>query len=349
MPRLKNLTRNLSGALFLLFLAIIYTMPLLNIEHAQLQPNQKILVRCDLDVPIENGQIQDEFRLNSCLKTLQYIIAHEAFPVIIGHMGRPTQNDQNLSTQQLKPFFDKNLIPGKYELLENIRFDARETQNDLNFAKEIVSQTNATLYVNEAFASSHREQTSITMLPKILPSFAGFTLINEVQQLSTLTKNPVRPLTAIIGGAKLETKKPLVKKFVETADFVLLGGKLGLDWDTYQPSNLYLPTDYIDNKDIGPQTIAVYERIISRAKSVVWAGPMGLFEQDQYATGTQKIAQAIANSQAFSVAGGGDTIHALTKFGLLDKFKFISTGGGAMLDFLSNGNLPGLKVLGYNG
>lgn len=342
-------------------------MPLLNIEQAQIQSNQKILVRCDLDVPIENGQIQDEFRLQACLKTLQYIIAHQATPIIIGHMGRPTQNDQNLSTQQLKPFFDENLIPNKYVLLENIRFDAREAQNDLAFAKELVSHTNAAFYVNEAFASSHRDQASITMLPKILPSFAGFTLFNEVQQLSALSKNPARPLTAIIGGAKLETKKPLVKKFIETADFVLLGGKLGLDWDTYQPSNLYLPTDYLDNKDIGPQTISVYERIISRSQSVIWAGPMGLFEEPPYATGTQKIAQAIANSQAFSVAGGGDTIHALNKFGLLDKFsslaassskelprdialgRFISTGGGAMLDFLSNGNLPGLKVLGYNG
>ncbi len=348
MPRLAS-HKEIKRALFLLFLAIIYIMPLLNIEQAQIQPNQKILVRCDLDVPIEDGQVQDEFRLNSCLKTLQYIIAHEATPVIVGHIGRPAQNDQNLSTQQLKPFFDKNLIPTKYELLENIRFDVRETQNDLNFAKELVAQTKATIYINEAFASSHREQTSITMLPKILPSFVGFTLFNEVAQLSALLKNPKRPFTAIIGGAKLETKKPLVKKFIETADFVLLGGKLGLDWDTYQPSNLYLPTDYIDNKDIGPQTIAVYERILSRSNAVVWAGPMGLFEEPQYSTGTQKIAQAIANSQAFSVAGGGDTIHALNKFGLADKFSFISTGGGAMLDFLSNGNLPGLKVLGYNG
>lgn len=329
-------------------------MSLTSIEHAKIQPKQKILVRCDLDVPIQNGQIQDQFRLNSCLKTLRYIIAHEATPIILGHMGRPkTSNEQNLSTQQLKPFFDQNLIPNHYELLENVRFDPREAQNDLTFAKELIQQTQATAYVNEAFASSHREQTSITMLPKLLTSYVGFTLANEVQQLSALLTNPKRPLVAIIGGAKLETKKPLVKKFLETADFVLLGGKLGLDWDTYQPSNLYLPTDYIDNKDIGPQTFQIYERIIMRAKSIVWAGPMGLFEEEKYALGTQKIAQSIAQAtttqSAFSVAGGGDTIHALTNFGVTKDFSFISTGGGAMLDFLANGNLPGLAALGYNG
>lgn len=324
-------------------------MPLTSIQTLKPEPNQKILVRCDLDVPIENGTIQDEFRLNSCLKTLQYIIAHEAIPVILGHMGRPNNNDPKLSTQQLKPFFDKNLIPTKYELLENIRFDERESQNDLTFAKEIIKQTNASIYVNEAFASSHREQTSITAFPKILPSFAGFTLFNEVTQLSALIQNPKRPFVAIIGGAKLETKKPLVKKFLETADFVLLGGKLGLDWQTHQPANLFLPTDYIENKDIGTKTIQTYQRIINRAGSLIWAGPMGLFEEAKYSMGTQQIAQAIVSSLAFSVAGGGDTIHALTKLGLLDKFGFISTGGGAMLDFLSNGNLPGLKALGYNG
>jgi phosphoglycerate kinase len=329
-------------------------MSLTSIEHAKIQPKQKILVRCDLDVPIQNGQIQDEFRLQSCLKTLQYIIAHEATPIILGHMGRPTTlTEPNLSTHQLKPFFDKNLIPEHYQLLENTRFDPREAQNDLSFAKELVQQTQATAYVNEAFASSHREQTSITMLPKLLPSYAGFTLATEVQQLSTLFSNPKRPLTAIIGGAKLETKKPLVKKFLETADFVLLGGKLGLDWDTYQPSNLYMPTDYVENKDIGPETVKVYERIISRSQSIVWAGPMGLFEESKYAHGTQQIAQAIAlatsHSAAFSVAGGGDTIHALAKLDMLSKFSFISTGGGAMLDFLSNQNLPGLSALSYNG
>lgn len=324
-------------------------MPLICIKDIAITPGSKVLVRCDLDVPVADGRVVDTFRLKSCLDTLKFIIAAGAVPVILGSLGRPDGFDESLSTKHLKPFFD-NELGGTYELLENCRFDPREKLGDMEYAKELVEKSGATLFVNESFGMSHRAYTSIVTLPKLLPSYAGFTLHSEVLNLSKVVKSPARPLVAIIGGAKLESKKPLVTKFVEIADYVLVGGKIGLEWDTYIPQNLFLPLDYSDEtkKDIGIKTAEAYTKLIKRSATVVWAGPLGFFEHDNYCLGTNSIAQAVTSSNAFSVAGGGDTIHALTKAGLLDKFSFVSTGGGAMLEFLVRGNLPGLLALGYN-
>ena len=321
------------------------------ITEAQITAGSKILVRCDLDVPLESGKILDPFRLKASLPTLNYIKEHGAMPVIVGHIGRPHGVEPELSTAVLTSFYDEQLGVGSYVLLENVRFDYREKEADISFAKELVERSGASSYVNDAFGVSHRSDTSIITIPKVLTSYAGISLINEVTNLDRVIKSPKRPLVAVIGGAKLETKKPLVKKFVEFADYVLIGGRIGLEWDTYVPSNLYLPSDYSDNQkfDIGIKTAETYVNILNRASTVVWAGPMGKFEEERYALGTNVIAQTISKSSAFSVVGGGDTIHALTKNGMLGSFTFVSAGGGALLDYLVFGNLPGLKVLGHKG
>ncbi len=321
------------------------------VTDAKIVLGSKILVRCDLDVPIENGKILDTFRLTAGLPTLNYIKEHGAMPVILGHIGRPKGADSEFSTTVLASFFDKQLGAGNYVLLENSRFDSREKDADMGFAKELVQKSGAVSYVNDAFGVSHRSDTSIVALPKVLTSYAGISLMNEVSNIEKVIKNPIRPLVAVIGGAKLETKKPLVKKFVEFSDYVLIGGRIGLEWDTYVPSNLYLPSDYSDDRkfDIGIKTAETYVNIINRAGTVVWAGPMGKFEEEKYALGTNTVAQTISKSPAFSVVGGGDTIHALTKIGMIKSFSFVSAGGGALLDFLVLGNLPGLRALGYNG
>lgn len=326
-------------------------MPLKCISDFLIDSGSKVIVRCDLDVPLENGVILDDFRLTASLSTLHFVLEHKATPVILGHIGRPEGVERQFSTSVLNEFYDSHLGSGNYMLMENTRFDPREKSADLEFAKELAEKSQASVYVNDAFGVSHRQDTSVVSLPRILPSYAGLSLVNEIKNIEIVTKNPKRPLVAIIGGAKLETKKPLVKKFVDTADYVLVGGRIGLEWDTYIPSNLYLPSDYSDDKkfDIGIQTAQTYVNIINRAATIIWAGPMGKFEEDKYALGTNTIAQTISRSSAFSVVGGGDTIHALKRINMLTSFSFVSAGGGALLDYLVYGNLPGLRALGYNG
>jgi phosphoglycerate kinase len=321
------------------------------IDNANIKLGTRILVRCDLDVPIENGKIIEPFRLNAGLKTLNYIIGMGGVPIIAGHMGRPDGKIvPKLSTSQLKPYFDDNLH-GRYELLENLRFNVGEEKNDPGFSDELARK--ADIYVNECFSTSLREHASFVGIPKLLPSYAGFQLVKEVETLKKVLVDPARPLLAIIGGAKIESKKPAIQKFAQIADGVLVGGRLALDGPVELESKsltdkVYCPVDYVDNKDIGPKTLAGWEEIILAAKTVVWAGPMGLFEDEKYSWGTKCVGEFIIEAVkkgCFAVAGGGDTVTALDKFGLFDQFSFVSTGGSAMLDFLVFGTLPGIDAL----
>jgi len=231
--------------------------------------------------------------------------------------------------------------------LENLRFNFGEEKNDAAFAQELASK--ADVYVNECFSTSHRAHASFVGVPKLLPSFAGFRLMEEVNTLKNILDNPTRPLVAVVGGAKVETKGPAVTKFLEICDCVLVGGKLAHAFSTVSSDHLLVAHDFSNNGfDIGPKAIATFVDIIKTAKSVIWAGPLGLCEEG-YLEGTQSVAAAIIESCAFSVVGGGDTIAALKGLGLLSKFSFVSTGGGAMLEFLIKGNLPGLEALGYRG
>ena len=168
--------------------------------------------------------------------------------------------------------------------------------------------------------------------------------------LKKAVENPKKPLVAIIGGAKVESKLPVINKFLRISDAVLIGGKLGMEWKQSIPDNMFMPKDYLeDNKDIGPETVKGFAAIIQTAKTIIWAGPMGAYEEEKYAGGTRSIAEAIVSSPAFKIAGGGDTLAALNKFGYLERFDFVSTGGGAMLEFIAKGTLPGLEALDYHG
>lgn len=318
-----------------------------SIKKADIGNNTKVLVRADLDVPIKNGKIQDTFRLNKLLPTLSFIKSKNAKIILIGHIGRPGgEYKEKLSTKHLKSYFDRVLGENNYKLLENLRFDSREREGSEDYAREIIVKTNADIYVNESFANSHREHTSMVKIPELLPSYAGIRLQEEVDTLLGVLENPERPLILIVGGAKVETRKPVVGKFLQIADDVLIGGKIGFNWKGKKPKNLHLPADYKEGKkDIGTKTIKEFKVILTAAETIVWSGPLGVFENSKFIEGTKEIAQAVAGSRAYSIVGGGDTVAALKKIGVLNDMSFVSTGGGAMLKFLEAKNLPALRVL----
>jgi len=323
-----------------------------SIDTANLQPGIRVFVRGDLDIALENGEIKETFRLDHLLPTLNYLKEKNTGIIIAGHIGRPQEGKERISTQILLPYFNEKLGAGTFELLENLRFSKGEENNDLDFAKSL--SENADVYVNDCFATCHREHASIVGIPKFLPHYAGFGLLNEIANLNKIF-NPARPFVAIIGGAKLETKKPIVKMLFQIADYVLTGGKIGMDWNESIPANLILPIDYAcDKKDIGEKTVKRFSEIILNAKTILWAGPLGVYEEDEFNKGNMLIAKAVFKSGAYSILGGGDVIAAIDKLGLLrsnsslDKFNFISTGGGAMLEYLVKRTLPGIEALNNN-
>jgi len=322
---------------------------MVSVEKANITNGTRVFVRCDIDVLVENEKISETFRLDVLLETLNFIIQKSGKPIIAGHIGRPEGKVvKELSTQYLLPYFNEKLGEGKFELLENLRFDPREETNDETFAKELASK--ADIYVNESFATCHREHASIVGVPKLLSSYAGFRLQKETNTLNKVLQNPEKPLVVIIGGAKIESKAPVISRFLEIADHVLLGGKIGQEWKKNIPVNLILPTDYApESKDIGKETIAKFAEIIRNAKTVLWVGPLGMYEDERFINGTSKVALVITeNPRIFSVVGGGDTITALNNLGHLQKFSFVSTGGGAMLEFLAKGTLVGIEALNKN-
>lgn len=348
---------------------------------------KRVLVRCDFDVPLDKkGNILDDFRLRKAVPTVKYLLDKGAKPILMGHLGRP--GGKVVEHLKIEPVRKRmfELLGKEVEILENLRFDKREKENDEQFAKDLASLGD--VYINDAFAVCHRKHASIVGVPKYLPSGAGLLLTEEIKALSI--DNAARPLVAVIGGAKVLTKIKVIEEFLEKADHVLIGGKIAnsiLAVKKLIPSNhlpeqevisevekinltsvkLHLPVDVIVSKDeihsreralakvkedemmldIGPETIKMFSEIIKEAKTIIFAGPVGYFENPLYEKGTKEITQAVAETDAFKITGGGDTVSALAKFSLLDKFDHVSTGGGAMLEFLSGEELPGLKVLGY--
>jgi len=300
---------------------------------------KRVLVRCDFNVPLDkNGKITDDFRITQTLPTLKYLQDEEAKLILISH--RSDRGSLDSAWKRLGEYIDIREI----KFLENLRLNEGEKKNDDKFAKELAGL--ADIYINDAFGVCHRNHASVVGIPKHIPSGSGFLLHKEVKMLSKILEDPEHPLVAIIGGAKLESKAKVIDKFLEIADQILIGGKIGFDLKT-KSSKLYLPTDYNNGFDIGPQTIEIFTNILKKAKLVIWAGPMGKFEESQYNEGTRKIAEVIIKSSAFSIVGGGDTIESLNKLNLKNKFDHVSTGGGAMLSFLAGDELPGLKALGW--
>lgn len=307
---------------------------------------KKVLLRLDLDVGIDTS------RIKSAKETLVFLVENSAKTIIIGHKGRPNGvKDDSLSLKGLTPVLSsligKEVVfegEGRVVLKENLRFDPREETNDENFAKELASL--GQFFVNEAFAVSHRPHTSIIGVAKYLPHAAGFRFVSEVENLSKVIQNPKRPLVVLISGIK-EDKVEMAKSLTQIADKVLLGGKLPKYFRERNPNpeKLMIADLSFDGFDITLNSAERFGLEIAKAGTIVLAGVVGKYEEEGYRLGTKKVFEAVAASNAFKVAGGGDTEAALSLFGLTDKFDWISVGGGAMLDFIVKGTLPGIAAL----
>ena len=338
-----------------------------------------VFLRADLDVPlsqlstINNKQltIEDDTRLVSAIPTIEYLLKHNAKVIIGGHLGRPKGVDRNLSLEPIAEWFCSKYhvssikygkrgefngweIGENIFLLENLRFFEGEEKNDEGFSKNLASL--AQIYVNDAFAMCHRNHASIVGITHFLPPAVGFHLEKEVQNLTRAMENPKRPLVVIVGGKKIETKLPIVSKMHRIADYVLVGGKIAEESQAFlkvryekiqgKKSVLLIADSTPDGLSITEKSLYNFLDIIPLAGTIIWNGTMGFIgEKEDEFQATRKIARAIIKSKAYSVVGGGDTVEFLNKLGILDKFSFASTGGGAMLAFLSGEKLPGIEAL----
>jgi len=377
------------------------------LKHANIK-DKKVILRVDFNVTIQNGKVTEDFRMRATLPTTEYLLENNARRIIIlSHFGRPDgERDLKYSLAPVAKHLSKLLnreveflenmesaekFQGKIALLENLRFYKEEEQNDEAFSKKLAAL--GEVFLQDAFGVCHREHASIVGVPKLLPSYAGLLLEKEVNTLAGILENPKRPLTILIGGAKISTKMAVIEKFLDFADNVCLGGALAntvlkakgmavgrslveesmlekIKEVEFTDTRLHLPLDVkiAQDKDapngikikaagsvkddeiildIGPDTQQLFASIIHKSKTVVWNGPMGYLENKQFAEGTEHVARELARAGegVLTVIGGGDTYNTLEKLDIMDKISFISTGGGAMLDFLSKGTLPGIEAL----
>lgn len=319
---------------------------------------KRVLVRVDWNVPIERGKVVDDFRIKKTLPTLEYLQKAGAKVLIATHLEL-----ENASIEPLKMY-----VPQGMKLLKNLRDNPGEIHNSEKFAKKLASS--ADIYVNEAFSVSHREHASIVGVPKFLPSFIGLQFADEIRELSKAFY-PKRPFLLILGGAKFETKLPLLEKFAHIADEIFIGGALANNFFKIQgvdvgdslvddgefglsklleTKKIILPADTIvvDNKimDAGPIAMENLRTKIGKARLILWNGPLGFYELG-YKTATLQLAKMIAEHERDSIVGGGDTLAAIKELNMWDKYSFVSTGGGAMLDFLATGTLPGIEALNH--
>lgn len=302
------------------------------------------LVRLNLDVKDPN---RDSLRITSSLPTLRHLLAYGAKPVIISHRGRPQGAETSLSLKPAIAVLEKELGV-TLDWKENLRFDPREAENSIGLAKELAY--GADIYINDDFATSHRTAASLVAIAKLLPAYAGLHLEEEIKNLSKVRDNPEYPRVVILGGIKIEDKLGVIQKLENADTQFLLGSAYNLPRETLpRHANIVLPIDGIGSGaqwlDVGPQTIQKYTEIITKAKTIVWGGPVGNAENKAYVHGSRAIAQAIITSKAFAVAGGGDTADFLQKENLVSGFSFVSTGGGAMLAFLAGEKMPALETL----
>ncbi len=379
---------------------------------------KRVLVRCDFNVPMKDGKITDESRIDGALPTIKYLIENGAKVILCSHMGKAKGPDKNLS---LKPVAerlsgklgqpvvfaaDDNVVgekakagvaamkDGDVVVLENTRFRPEEGKNDDVFSKELASL--ADIYVNDAFGSAHRAHSSTQGVTKYLDTaVGGFLIAKELKFLGNAVNNPERPFVAILGGAKVSDKINVINSLLEKVDTLIIGGGMAYTFLKAQGYSigtslleadrqdyalemvekakakgveLLLPVDHVAGAefkestpplatedqnipdgymgmDIGPKTIQLYKNAIDNAKTVIWNGPMGVFEFPNFAEGTRSVAEAMAKSQAVTVVGGGDSAAAANQMGYGDDMTHISTGGGASLEFLEGKELPGIAAL----
>jgi len=383
---------------------------------------KRVLLRAGFDVPIEDGKVRDTTRIEAMVPTMRYILEHGAMLIILAHQGRPKgKRVPAMSQKPLVPVLEKllgvsvrfsdewvgpdaqktaeALNPGEVLLLENIRFDEREkVKKDPSLGKELAEL--ADMYVNDAFTNCHRSHASMVDVPQHLPSYMGIQLAEEVKNLSVVLEDPKRPVVLIIGGAKMETKIPVIEHFLDKGDDVLVGGciantfiaargfdvgtskydaqfiekaqEIMLESEKEEMAMLHIPRDAVlateaaesaekvnlpvENIvgdmaifDIGKVTIGRYREVIAKAGTIIWNGPLGLYEMNRFSHATKRIAEAVAKATekgATSIVGGGDSVDFFKRYGYpTDKYTFVSTGGGAMLEFISGKELPALQAL----
>lgn len=345
---------------------------------------KRVILRVDFNVPIKNGVIEDDFRIQKSLLTIDFLLKKGAKILIITHLGK--DGSQSLEGV-IKRFFQIAKLnkeeKSRIEFFENIRKFEGEEKNEPNFAKQLAKLGD--IYVNDAFSVSHRSHASVVGITRYLPNYAGFQLLEEVQNLSKVIKNPKHPFLFILGGAKFSTKMPLIKKYLKLADYVFIGGALLSDFlkakgfeigkslvddenygierilrnkrliipefvvvknnlGKFEQKNIkdVLNTDTI--LDVGEKSIENISLIIQKSKLILWNGPLGKYE-DGGDKATKILLNKISKTKAISIIGGGDTVELISELKMQDKFTFVSTGGGATLDFLSKGTLSAIKAL----
>lgn len=347
-------------------------MALQNIKGVDFS-NQRVLIRVDFNVELDNvALIAEHFKIEVSRETIDHILTFPGAKVaLLTHLGRPDgKREAASSTERLLPLVRKalgrevvfvdecvgekveqalnNLPTDSVLLLENVRFSPEEERNDRSFSQALAKPF--TVYVNEAFSVSHRSHASTVGVTEFLPPYAGLRVLKEVEELDRVAALPEHPAIAIIGGAKIETKLPLITALEATYDYILVGGKIAneaIDQNISFSPKVLLPQDFESSLrlDIGPNTITNYIQIIKTAKTIIWNGPLGKFEEKPYNRGTDVILRAILESNAYVVIGGGESLAMLENAGVLRKISFVSSGGGAMLEYLSGKKLPGLVVL----
>lgn len=334
--------------------------------------DKRILVRCDFNVPLdEKGNVLDDFRIKQTLPTIKYLIDEKAKIILMSHLGEPggkivpelklnnvaqiLSDYLNLSVGKTDDCVGPNiendvngLKSGRVLLLENLRFHKEETDNNLDFAKKLSYLGD--IYVNDAFGVCHRNNASITGVPQFMQRCMGLLLEKEIMTLEKVMKDPEKPMVAIIGGKKVETKSKFIDNISRVSDFVIVSGLIAKEVaekniQFKHPEKIVIPTGDLGALDINEETIKLFCEKIMQAKTVLWNGPFGKSEDAEYAKGTLAIAKAIIDSGAFSVVGGGETVEFINKQGIIDKFSHVSTGGGAMLSYLAGDKLPGLEAL----
>lgn len=375
---------------------------------------KRVLVRVDFNVPLDGTTITDDTRIQAALPTINTLLDRNAAVILVSHLGRPKGKvvpefslapvakrlsellgkDVRFASDVVGPSaqeISESIQPGDVALLENVRFEPGEERNDEDLATALAEL--ADVYVNDAFGAAHRAHASTEGVAHKLPHAAGLLMERELSALSRALDNPGRPLVVILGGAKISDKIGVIRKFLDTADAILVGGGIAntlvaaqgkemgkslvetgsldvarqiLDDAKTSKCDLVIPTDFVvasspDDAanaetvtevapdkaalDIGPESIAAFSDWIAKAKTIVWNGPMGLFEVSPFDAGTRAIAAAVAASDGYSIVGGGDSVAAVHQAGLADQMDHVSTGGGASLEFLEGKTLPGVAAL----